>query len=305
MTRLWILASLVACTKPPPEDPGTTPPPDAPPPVVAIDSSTSGSDSSASSGFPSAATTGVPAGTVLTDSGSIDVTVDGTVIDALRIDGCVTVDANNVTIKRSLVLGGGCYEPIHNNGSGLVVMDTEIDGQDTPMCGEAIGYQGYTIQRVNAHGCSDGPRLAGSDSITIQDSYIHDLSNLPGDHGDGMQAYGLELAAGNKLTVLHNTIEGGNNAAIFTADGATGDMIVDGNLLMGPNYPLKLYDNHAWVRNNLIFDNTGDYYDGFYGPVSVFYGNSTDPGLTIMEWTNNHLTSTRDGSVVGDEIPSP
>ena len=74
---------------------------------------------------------------------------------------------------------------------------------------------------------------------------------------------------------------------------------------MGPNYPLKLYDNHAWVRNNLIFDNAGDYYTGYYGPVSAFFGDSNDPGLTIEEWTNNHVTSTRDGSVVGAEISSP
>jgi hypothetical protein len=257
--------------------------------------------------YPSASNTGVPAGTVLTPSGDITVTVAGTVIDSKQVTGCIFVQANNVTIKNSKILGGNCYEPIHITEpyDGLVVQDTEIDGQKSAMCGEAIGTEGYTIIRVNAHGCSDGPRLAGSANITLQDSYIHDLSNLPGDHGDGTQAYGLSLAAGNSVQILHNTIEGGDNSAIFTADDATGDLIVDGNLLMGSNYPLKLYDNHAWVRNNLIYDDSGNEYSGFYGPVATFFGNSTDPGLTIEEWTNNHLTSKRDGSVIGALIPQP
>ncbi len=307
---LVAVCALAACTKPQPD---STPPdagstlPDADPTPPPSDSTLPPSDSTPPlSGRPNASNTGVPAGTVLTNSGSLNVTVDGTVIDAKQITGCVTINANNVTIKRSLILGGGCYEPIRNAGhTGLVVMDTEIDGQNSAMCGEAIGFEAYTLLRVNAHGCSDGPRLAGSSSITIQDSYIHDLSNLPGDHGDGIQAYGLSLAPGNTVSILHNTIEGGTNAAVFTADNATGDLIIDGNLLMGPNFPLKLYDNHAWVRNNLIFDNTGNYYNGFYGPVSVFFGNASDPGLTIMEWTNNHLTSERDGSVVGALIAQP
>jgi hypothetical protein len=279
----------------------------APAPAPGPDPAPAPAPSTTPSAFPNASNTGVPAGTVLTPSGDITVTVAGTVIDSKLVTGCIFVQANNVTIKNTKVLGGNCYEPIHITEpySGLVVQDTEIDGQKTPMCGESIGFQGYTIIRVNAHGCSDGPRLAGALNITLQDSYIHDLSELPGDHGDGTQAYGLTLASGNSVKIIHNTIEGGSNAAIFTADNSSGDMIVDSNLLMGSNYPLKLYDQHVWVRNNLIYDNSGNEYSGFYGPVATFTGNASDPGLTLVEWTNNHLTSKRDGSVVGAAIAHP
>ena len=63
--------------------------------------------------------------------------------------------------------------------------------------------------------------------------------------------------------------------------------------------PLKLYDNHAWVRNNLIYDNSGgeytnwgnnhaDYYgpDAFCDQACETKGGYNDPGVTIMEWTN-------------------
>ena len=256
--------------------------------------------------LPNASNTGVPTGTVLTPSGGMTITTNGAVIDSKLITGCVQVHANNVTIKNSKILGGGCYEPINIDSpyTGLVVQDTEIDGQRSPMCGEAIGWEAYTLLRVNIHGCSDGPRLSGSRNITIQDSYIHSPSNLPGDHGDGIQAYGLNLSAGQSVRIIHNTIEGGSNAAIFTADNATGDLVIDGNLLMGSNFPLKLYDNNAVVRNNLIYNNAGNEYS-FYGPVAVFFGDNTDPGLKIIEWSNNYITTKRDGSAKGSLIAKP
>jgi hypothetical protein len=241
----------------------------------------------------------VPAGTSLTASGSITVTTDGAVIDAKLVTGCINVQANNVTIKRTRVLGGGCYEPIHvASGKNLQVFDTEIDGQRSPQCGEAIGYGDYSITRVNAHGCSDGPRLAGTGPINIVDSWIHDLSNLPGDHGDGIQAYGLD---GGTVTVRHNTIVGGTNAAFFTADGATGDMFIDNNLMSGGGFTMRVYDNKVRVTNNLIVKNSYQ-----YGPVAAYRNpGAADPGVTIVSWINNHLCDNADGTGVGALIGQP
>jgi hypothetical protein len=265
--------------------PTASPPPPPPPP--------------SSGGFPGPNNTGVPAGTQLTPSGDITVTKDGTVLDALDVTGCIYIEASNVTIKRTMVHGGGCFEPIHvSSGTNLQVFDTEIDGERSPTCGESIGTSDYSITRVNAHGCSDGPRLAGTGPIVIQDSWIHDLSNLPGDHGDGIQAYGLN---GGPVTIRHNTIVGGSNAAVFTADGATGDMIIDNNLMSAGGYTLRVYDNTVHVTNNLIVKNTYE-----YGPVAAFRDpGAADPGVTIVEWTNNHLCDNADGTGVSDLIPEP
>ncbi len=286
---------------PPAIDAGTPPPPPAtdagttPPPV--IDAGTT--PPPASGAFPGPSNTGVPAGTVLTPSGSLNITTPGTVIDALEVNGCITVSASNVTIKRTLVHGGGCYEPIHvASGTNLQVFDTEIDGERSAMCGESIGPENYTITRVNAHSCSDGPRLAGTGPITIQDSWIHDLSNLPNDHGDGIQSYGH---TGGTVVVRHNTIAGGSNAAFFTADGSSGDMIIDSNLMSGGGFTLRVYDNRVRVTNNLIV--AGSYQ---FGPVHAFSApGASDPGVTIVEWTNNHLCANADGTGVGALIAQP
>jgi hypothetical protein len=236
---------------------------------------------------------------VLTPSGSITVTTDGAVIDAMDVTGCIDVSASNVTIKRTRIRGGGCYEPIKViSGKNLQVFDTEIDGQRSATCAVSIGYSDYSLTRVNAYGCSDGPRLAGTGPILIQDSWIHDLSNLPGDHGDGIQAYGLN---GGTVTVRHNTIVGGTNAAFFTADGATGDMYIDNNLMSGGGYTLRVYDNLVRVTNNLIVKNTYE-----YGPVAAYSNpGAADPGVTIVEWSNNHLCDNADGTGVGALIPQP
>lgn len=250
--------------------------------------------------FPNANNTGVPKNTVLSASGSITVTTDGTVIDAKLINGCVSVQANNVTIKNSRILGGNCARPVNINApySGLLVVDSEIDGQNTATCSEIIGGGGYTLQRVHAHGCDQGPRLVGPLSITIQDSYIANRNH-------GSQAYRLTLNAGHSIKFIHNTIETANGPAIFTADYSTGDLILDSNLLVGTNYVLSLYDNRAWVRNNLIFDNSDGSYSSYFSAVRAWFGDGSDPGTTIMEWSNNRLTSKRDGSAVGALISQP
>ena len=56
---------------------------------------------------PGSTNTGVPVGTALkVYNGDLNVTKDGTVIEALDIRGSVYVHANNVTIKKSLIRGG-------------------------------------------------------------------------------------------------------------------------------------------------------------------------------------------------------
>src|ERR1700712_329396 len=56
---------------------------------------------------PGATNTGVPVGTRLTVvNGDLNVTKNGTVIDSMDIHGFVKINANNVTIKRSIVRGG-------------------------------------------------------------------------------------------------------------------------------------------------------------------------------------------------------
>ncbi|MGH3451211.1 MAG: hypothetical protein ACRDQW_10890, partial [Haloechinothrix sp.] len=58
-------------------------------------------------GFPDAASTGVPPGTPLTQTDSLKVTRDGSVIDAKLVHGTILVEAHDVTIRRSKIEGDG------------------------------------------------------------------------------------------------------------------------------------------------------------------------------------------------------
>jgi hypothetical protein len=137
--------------------------------------------------WPNDANTGVPFGTPLAVSGSIIVTTDGAVIENLDITGSITVLANNVTIRK-VRLTSGDYYPIRyfdNNNTGLLVEDSEIIGLSGDVT-SAIAFQHYTARRLNIHGMADG--LKADADVLIEDCWIHNLSNGPTEHNDGVQS---------------------------------------------------------------------------------------------------------------------
>lgn len=119
--------------------------------------------------------------------GDITVTTPGTVISNEWIDGCVAIDADNVTIEDSLIHtqdacnggNGGSAGSAVNDGNGaaptgLMIKDTEVDGMNAT--GDSYGVSGdnYTCLRCNVHGFSKN--IGAFDNVVIQDSYSHDLS---------------------------------------------------------------------------------------------------------------------------------
>ena len=258
--------------------------------------------------YPNETTTGVPADVTLAASNSITVSTDGAVIDGQDVSGCITVNANDVTISRTRVRMTACYgfpgNAITNNGTNLTVVDTEIDGRKLADCGQAIGNGGYTLERVDIHDCSDGPR--GGDAgkpVTILDSYIHNLFEQPGDHGDGYQCYaGRGPSYGSVPTLIrHNRVEGGTNAAVYAADFCDGPMTLDDNLLSGGGYTIRLYDQQVTVTNNVVVRGTYT-----YGPVSTYSGpqpSNPDKGMTSVVWTNNRIADNPDGTGLAEAVP--
>jgi hypothetical protein len=227
--------------------------------------------------FPSAANTGTRG--ALSPSGSLTVTTNGAVIDSKDVTGCIMVKASNVTIKNTRVrFTGGCANEIVRleGGTNLVVQDSELDGQRNQDCGEAIGYSNYTALRVNMHDCTDGPRVSGKANVTIRDSWIHNLSNLPGDHGDGMQCY----QGVGQQTIVHNTIEGGTNAAYMTADDCNGPVLFDRNLIKGGGYAARFYANQVTVTNNVFVNGSWD-----FGPTHLA------GTVQVVTWSNNRTST--------------
>ena len=189
--------------------------------------------------YPDATTTGVPAGTALKASGSLNITTPGAVIDGLLVTGTITVAADNVTIKNTRIMNTGSI-PIRNRGKNLLVVDTEINGQGKGI--PAVAYNNYTLRRVNIHHVAEGPRIAGG-NVTIEDSYLHHMVQVGSNHTDVVQA-----VSGSNIVLRHNTLLAYNpdtgvkgNASFMYGedDGAVRSCAVENNYMNGGNFTVN------------------------------------------------------------------
>lgn len=216
--------------------------------------------------------TGVPAGVVLTPSGSITVEQDGAIIEGLDIEGSITVLADDVTI-RNVRIRSGDYYPIRyfdNDNVGLLVEDSEIEGLSGDVT-SAIAFGNYTARRLNIHGSADG--LKADSNVLIEDCWIHDLSNGDGEHNDAVQSTG-----GSGVTIRHSDLSGASNAAVQAGDenGATLGMTIECNWLSGGGYTLNIRGAGATVPMNTTIVNNRFGRDASYGPWTL-----DDPNPTI------------------------
>jgi hypothetical protein len=177
----------------------------------------SGSRCPAFPAFPDATCTGVPAGTALTVvTGNKTYSTNGQVISGLDMHGKVVINADNVTLKNSIIRGpaaGGCSNgaAIETNGTGIVIQDVEVLMENPTACLDGVWTFGssVTIRGANIHGGVDGVKT-GSD-ILIEESYIHGMQWFASDpnqgggetHNDGVQTF----AAERNITLRHNRID--------------------------------------------------------------------------------------------------
>ncbi|MEH1013946.1 hypothetical protein V6U90_12665 [Micromonospora sp. CPCC 206060] len=201
--------------------------------------------------WPGPTTTGVPAGTVLRASGSLNLVTPGQVISGLDITGCVAVRASNVIIRRSKITCNSTtyairvYAPAIN----LVVEDVEINGTGrtsaTVCCGE------YTLRRVNIHNTIDGPRVGNRTNIL--DSWIHDLARVTGSHNDALQTTGA-----SNIVIRHNRLDAYKPS---TADPMNACLMIGSEI--GPSVTNLLFENNycnggnysIGVRTDLVASN--------------------------------------------------
>ena len=219
--------------------------------------------------------------------GDITVTTAGAVISNEWIDGCVAIDANNVTIKDSLIhtrdqCNGGngrtAASAVNDgNGSsptGLVIQDTEVDGMDS--VGDAYGVSGdnFTCLRCNVHGFSKN--VSAGNAVLIQDSYSHDLStNAECSHSSTVYA-----DSATNVTLEHSylratgTSDGCISAAFMNGGsyGAPSDDTVDNSYLegvTGADMQEGCGSTNVHVTNNAFSGDNGyngtDYVYGFDG----------------------------------------
>lgn len=223
-------------------------------------------------------TTGVPDGVVLRpQTGDITVFTSGTVIDGLDLTGCITIRANDVTIRNSRITcsGSATTMVVATNGSyrNLVVEDSELDGSGVVDIG--IGWQNYTVRRTEIRGTNDGARM-GSNS-TVDSSWIHGMVRKGALHPDAVQSTG-----GIGIRVTGNTLDPRNtdtgdqgNASVMLGSelrpGVLQDVVVSGNRMGGGNYTVNVRGD-AVVAGVTVSGNTftaGAKYGPLLAPAAV------------------------------------
>lgn len=185
---------------------------------------------------PLAATSGVPAGTVLTThTGNYVIATPGTTITAMDIHGGIDVKAANFTLASSRVRqdsgAGSCIDARWTGCVNATFSDCEpVPDTPTTSLNSVMGHD-YTAQRCNAHGGTDGFRSSTNNrdggnigtkaNVFLLGNYVHGLAGWASDpaqgggpsHNDPWQHEG-----GGNATAIGNNFDGRVDPTI--ADGA-------------------------------------------------------------------------------------
>jgi hypothetical protein len=192
-------------------------------------------------GYPSASNTGVPEGTKLRPRGSIRVTTDGATLSRLRVSGTVTIGADDVTVRESVIRapngGSGTTaivleegaEDFHLERSEVTGPDARHDGLESAVWNH-YGNRGAIASDSYLHGCADcweGPGRFNNDYIVVNQDY--------GDsHNEAIYVCGGSVVV--KHSTLINRFE--QTAAVFGDTSGCGNnniRIVD-SMLAGGGY---------------------------------------------------------------------
>jgi hypothetical protein len=236
-------------------------------------------------GYPSKTTAGVPAGTALTKyNGPSTITAPNTVIDGKML-GCITVRAPGVVIRNS-TLTGSCFWVVDVEDGGSVTVDhSVIDCVDYG--GTGIGESHFTVERSQILRCENGADVSWG-HITIRDSYIGDVREVNGGHGDGLQISGDTLDFVD-VNIEHNTFDMLRPVTSnFEFDSApTAHLSVENNLLSAGAY--TVYCPAPTGAGSVVFAGNRFAVDGKHAPS---YGFSTGCGRSGITWSDNYRDDT-------------
>ncbi|NYD21552.1 right-handed parallel beta-helix repeat-containing protein [Kineococcus aurantiacus] len=243
-------------------------------------------------GRPNAFTTGLRGGAdparVLV--GDQVITTPGTVLDGVTVKGCLVVKASGVTVRNSKVVcrakGRQLAVAVGEGVTGFVVEDTEIDATGTDV---GVGWGNYTLRRVNLHGSADGARWGTN--VTIEDSWIHDMSREDGLHSDAVQT-----TSARDVVIRHNTLDPSSNgdplnSAVMigteTGQRSLKNVLIERNFLGGGSYTVNVRGD-ANISGLVVRDNTFDD-NSRYGAVIVPNGKDITLTGNKLGWTGKEV----------------
>lgn len=260
--------------------------------------------------MPDATNTGVPAGTTLTEyTGPMTITDADTVIDAQTIRGVLTIEAPNVRISRSLIIGEVSNESAN---ASFTIADSTVEAGDRLVTG--IGSVNFVATRVHVTG-GNRSILCGHDCV-VEYSYVHgQMTDEDGNvHESGIRMSQRGIIRYNTIAcdapdiapdagcsaaltgygdfepVKDNLIQGNvfvHNSGGFCAYG--GSSGADGSKpFAGQTEKVRFIDN-VWQRGTRPGEK-GEPVCGYWGPITDF-----DPTRPGNVWKNNRFD---DGTVI-------
>jgi hypothetical protein len=206
------------------------------PPIVALAPAVAAIECAAAGPYeaPERGSVGVPAGLELCQSAARTVTVAGAVLDGWEIRGGVVVDAPEVVVRRSRIVGDGSQPfGIRTTDRGSVrIEDVTLTG-DFPEA--AIGGDRWSGERVEiSQVTGDGARLG--ESSRLRNSSVHDFATAPDRQASALVVRGT----GGDVLVEDNRVELGSGPGRDSA------------VLLDPEEPAERADGPILIRGNVL-----------------------------------------------------
>jgi hypothetical protein len=236
----------------------------------------------ANAGYPSAGTTGVPSGTVLTPyTGPSDLTTQntpaGTVYNAVSVTSALTIESGvSVTFENSSFVVKGANIVTGRPGAHGTFNNCTVNGGYSLGTQAAFIGSGLTVNRCNIFAVGEGAQMDGS--FIVSNSYIHDLYGADGSHNNAVFSNGSQTGP---IVISGNTL-----SAIYTTNDTTSTTGVSGAVSLYGDFAQV---NDVTIANNLIYSqNTGIYGGSIQGKKFPHASN-----VTIV---NNEFSSTHGDS---------
>ena len=264
-------------------------------------------------------------------SGDLTIKTAGTTIDHYWISGCVGIQANNVTIKDSLITpngdnctgginaSGGSQASAINNGrntTGTLITDTTVDGGNNPSQAYGVSIDAGTVTRTNSFGFVDNFWTSGCaaqgcmTTFTWSGDYSHDPAGMPytgGGHEQLFMFYGATyLTLTNSYGYFNSAGDGsptgvlnwqpGGSGTQYASQGPVAHVDVDHSFLDANGHGVDIIDSCGVGGNEIVQDNVLDSSSG----VSYWRTSGTGPHGTAGAgnvWSGNTDLS---GAAYGD-----
>lgn len=232
---------------------------------------------------------GLTNASILKASGSVTSTKAGQIIENLKINGTVTLNHNDCTIRNCEIHGTSSKAIVSpaRGISGTIVEHCVIESIGSGTTKGATGCVGYlgvntTVRYCHCYGYSDGIKLETGG--TYEGNYVH--TGKPSTVGtEGLHCDGMQASADSNIVIRNNVIEQptelGGNSAIFMQgyNGAQNvnykNIVVTGNYLKGGNYTVFVEGGKGTTNDGQFISDIHLVGNFFYG-VKYFY-NKNDP----------------------------